>query len=69
MTFCAGDFSLDNAPWLGRPAEVDRDQTETLNESNQYYTTWEIANILKISKSTKLLVKKKNVSYFMEKTK
>ena len=22
--FCAGDFSLDNVPWLGRPVEVDR---------------------------------------------
>ena len=22
----AGDFSLDNAPWLGRPVEVDSNQ-------------------------------------------
>ena len=28
--FCAGYFSLDNAPWLGRPTEVDSDQIETL---------------------------------------
>ena len=27
VKFHAGDFSLDNAPWLGRPVEVDRDQT------------------------------------------
>ena len=27
--FCARDFSLDDAPWLGRPVEVDRDQIET----------------------------------------
>ena len=27
--FCAGDFSPDNAPWSGRPVEVDSDQIET----------------------------------------
>ena len=52
MKFHAGDFSLDDAPRLGRPVEVDRDQIETLFENNQCYTTWEIANILKISKSS-----------------
>ena len=26
MKFCAGYFSLDNAAWSSRPAEVDRDQ-------------------------------------------
>ena len=36
--FCAGYFSLDNAPWLGRPTEVDSDQIETLTENNQSYT-------------------------------
>ena len=50
--FHAGDFSLDDAPWLGRPIEVDSDQIETLIENNQCYTTWEIADILKISKSS-----------------
>ena len=45
--FHAGDFSLDNAPWMGRPVEVDSDQIETLIENNQCYTTQEIANILK----------------------
>ena len=67
LKFCAGDFSLDNTPWLGRPVEVDSCQIETLIESNQCYTTWEIAGILKISKSIKLLVKMKNVFYFTEK--
>ena len=47
---CAGDFSLDNAPWLGRAVEVDSDQIKTLIENDQHYTTWEIADILKISK-------------------
>ena len=50
--FCAGDFSLDNAPWSGRPSEVESNQIDTLTENNQRYTTREIANILKISKSS-----------------
>ena len=48
--FHAGDFFLNDAPQLGRPVEVDK--TKTLIENNQQYTTWEIANILKISKSS-----------------
>ena len=47
-----GDFSLDDAPGSGRPVEVERDQIETLIENNQHYTMQEIANILKISKSS-----------------
>ncbi|XP_066864385.1 histone-lysine N-methyltransferase SETMAR-like [Kogia breviceps] len=50
--FCAGDFSLENTPWSGRPVEVDSYQIETLIENNQRYTTREIANTLKISKSS-----------------
>ena len=50
--FPAGDFLLDDAPRSGRPVEVDRDQIETLIENNQCYTTREIADILKISKSS-----------------
>ena len=49
VKFCAGDFSLDNAPQSGRPVEVD--QIETLIENNQHYTTQETADILEISKS------------------
>ena len=52
VKFRAGDFSLDNAPRSGRPVEVDSDQIETLIENNQPYTTRQIANILKISKSS-----------------
>ena len=63
--FPAGDFSLDNAPWSGRPAEVESNQIETLIENNQHYTTWEIADILKIPRSTELLVKMKNVSFIL----
>ena len=39
VKFHAGDFWLDDAPQSGRPGEVDSDQTETLIENNQYYTT------------------------------
>ena len=31
--FLAGDFLLDDAPWSGRPVEVDSDQIETLIET------------------------------------
>ena len=51
---CAGDFLLDDAPWMGRLVEVDRDQTETLIENSKCYTMWEIRDILKISKSINL---------------
>ena len=32
--FRAGDFSLDDAPWSGRPVEVDSNQIETLRTIN-----------------------------------
>ena len=48
VKFCAGDFSLDDAPRSGRQVEVDRDQIETLTENNQHSTT---RDILRISKS------------------
>ena len=36
--FHAGDFLLDDAPWLGRPVEVDSNQIKTLiAENNQHY--------------------------------
>ena len=50
--FRTGDFSLEDVPWLGRPVEVGSDQIEMLIENDQCYTTQEIANILKISKSS-----------------
>ena len=36
----------------GRPGEVDSDQIEIIIEHNQPYTMWEIADIVKISKSS-----------------
>ena len=65
VKFHTEDFLLDNAPGLGRPVEVDYDQMETLTENNQRCTMWEVANILKISKSLKLLVKMKNVPFIL----
>ena len=55
--------------WVDRPVEGESNQIETLIENNQCYTMWEIADILKITKSIKFLVKMKNVFYFTEKTK
>ena len=63
--FCAGDFWKDIATWPCRPVEIDSDEIETLIENHQYYTMWEIADIFKISKSIKLLVKMKNVSFIL----
>ena len=45
--------------------ELDCNQIKILTENNQCYTMWERANILKISKSIKLLVKMKNVSFIL----
>ena len=65
MKFCAGDFLLNDALWLGRPIEVDSDQVKILIENNQHFTTWKIADILKISLSTKFVVKMKTVSFMV----
>ena len=35
VKFRAGDFSLDDAPWLGRLVDIDSDWIETLTENNQ----------------------------------
>ena len=67
MKFCAEDFWLDDVPQSRRAVEVGRDQIETLIEKNQCSTTWEIADILEISISIKLLVKTKNVSILWKK--
>ena len=65
VKFCAGDFSLDDAPWSGRPVEVDSNQIETIIENNQHYTTQEIADLFEISKSIKFLMKMKNISFIL----
>ena len=49
-------FLLEISQWtvlrLRRPVEFDNNQIETLNENNQRYAMWEMANTLKISKSS-----------------
>ena len=67
VKFYARHFFLDDAPWSSRPVEVDSDKIETLIENNQHYTMWEIADILKISKSIKLPVEMKYVSFILYK--
>ena len=65
VEFCDGDFLLNNAPQSRRQVKVHSDQINTLLENNQHYTIREIAGILKISKSIKLLVKMKDVSFIL----
>ena len=65
VKFCASHFSLDDALQSGRPVEVGSNQIKTLTENNQCYTTQERADILKISKSIKLWVKIKNMSFIL----
>ena len=65
VKFHAGNFLLDDAPWSGGPVEVDSNRIKTVIENNHCYSMWEIADILKISKSIKLLVKMKNVSFIL----
>ena len=63
---------LENSHWTtlqsGRPVEVGSGQIEALIESDQHSTTQETADIPKIYKPIKLLVKMRNVFYFMGKT-
>ena len=59
---------MDDAPQPERPVEADSDQIETLTANDQSYTMQKIADILKISKSIKLLVKMKNFLFYGKKT-
>ena len=65
VKFRAGGFSLDDAPRSGRPADVDSDPIETFTENSQCSATQETVNILKLSKSIKLLVKMKNMPFIL----
>ena len=60
--FRAGAFSVDGA-MATRLVGVSGNKIKTLIENNQCYSTGEIADILKISKSMKLLVKMQSVSF------
>ncbi|RLU19787.1 hypothetical protein DMN91_008346 [Ooceraea biroi] len=50
--FRAGDFNLKDQERSGKPSTTDDDQLKTLIENNPRYTTRELAEILKISKTT-----------------
>ena len=63
----AGDFSPDDAPPSGRWVEADSNQSEVLVENNQRHTTQERANILRMPKAIKLLVKMRNMSFISRK--
>ena len=63
----AGDSSLGRAPRPGRPGEVISDQIKTLTENNPRSARWERVDILKISTSIELLVKRKNVPFILRK--
>ena len=62
-------FMLDISHWTMLHGWVDELKLIEVKsrhiENNQHYTMREIANILKISKSLKLLVKMKNVSFIL----
>ena len=49
----------------GKLVEVNSNQIQTLIDNNHQYTTQEIANVLKISESIKLLVKMKNMPFIL----
>ena len=50
--FRFGDFDVKEAPRSGRPIEVDDDKIKVLIESNRCLTTQEIAENLKMTKSS-----------------
>ena len=50
--FKAGDFNLEDQERPGRRSTTDEDQIKTLIENNPRYTTRQLAEMLKISKST-----------------
>ena len=62
--FRARDFSLDGAPWSGRPVEVESDHIETFiyREHTTLYHTGDSQHTQN-TKSRKLLVKMKNVCF------
>ena len=65
--FCPGDFSLDNTPQSGKPAEIYSHKIDTLIKNSQHYATWKITGILKIPKSSteNYLNPHDNVNQFM----
>ena len=65
--FCAGDISLDDAPWSGRPVEGDSHQIKTLTENNQHYT-YHVRQTHNIQINKVIGENEKCVFYFTEQT-
>lgn len=64
--FRAGDFNVKDQERSGRPSSTDDDQLKTLLDNNPRYTVRDLAEILKISKTTvhEHLVKLKYVNRY-----
>ena len=67
MKFHAGDFSLEDAPQLGRPVEIDSNQ-DIHWEQSMLCLTRESQHTQNIQINKVLGKNEKCVSYFMEKT-
>ena len=67
--YCAGDFSLDDAPQSGRLVEVDSDQIEILIESDQRYHVGESRHTQNIQINKVIGENEKCVFYFIENSK
>ena len=46
--FHAGDFLLNDPPWLGRAVSVGINQIKTFIENHQPYTIWETDNLFEL---------------------
>ena len=60
------EFSLEDAPWLGRPVEVDSNQIETLFENNQLYHVGDSRHTQNIQINNVIGENEKCVLYFTE---
>ena len=69
MKFCAGDFSLDDAPQLGRPVEADSVQIESNWERPMLYHKGDSQHIQNIQINKVIGENEKYAFYFMEKNK
>ena len=66
--FHAGNFSLDDAPWLDRPIEGYSNQIRTLIGNSQCYTMWEIETCIQNIQINKVTGEMKNVPFILQKT-
>ena len=69
VKFHAGDFSLNNAPQLGRPLEVDSNQVKMFIEKINVIPHWRQLTYLKYQINKVFGETEKHVFHFMEKMK